>query len=171
MIYHVTSLRSSPNDCTLPLLHHCLCLCNVPSSDDEVKDEFFTHFVQVAVAPHFAVHKSAGQDASLGVELRPLTHAAPLQADQLSSGGVGHVDHRQAAARQPHGRPALGVVHDAQRELAVVVVDLLRARVAVKVDGEEVTPMGLERGVRGRAERERDRGPISRKSDILNGRA
>ena len=64
----------------------------------------------------------------------------------MTRGRVRHVDHRQAAARQPHGGPALDVVHDAQRELAVVVVDLLRARVAVEVDGEEVASVGLRGG-------------------------
>lgn len=103
-----------------------------------------THFVKVAVAPHLPVDKRTRQDTPLRVELRPLAHAAPLQPNQLTSGRVGHVDHRQAAARQPHRRPALSIVHDAQRELAVIVVNLLRARVAVEVDGEEVAPVSLK---------------------------
>jgi len=102
------------------------------------------HLVQVAVAPHLPVHEGASQDASLRVELGPLAHAPPLQPDQLPGGRVRHVDHRQAAAGQPHGRPALGVVHDAQRELAVVVVDLLRPRVAVEIDGQEIAAVSLK---------------------------
>lgn len=93
-----------------------------------------TYFVQVAVAPHLPIHERARQDASLGVKLGLLAHAPPLQPDQLSSGRIGHIDHRQAAAGQPHGWPALSVIHDAQRELPVVIVNLLCARVAVKVN-------------------------------------
>ncbi|KAG9346771.1 hypothetical protein JZ751_007088 [Albula glossodonta] len=103
------------------------------------------HLVQVAVAPNLAIHKGAGQNASEGVELGPLAHAAPLQAHQLAGGGIRHVDHGQAAAGQPHGGPALSVIHDAQCELAVVVVDLLCARVSVEVNGEKVPAMGLQR--------------------------
>ena len=101
------------------------------------------HLVQVAVAPHLPVHEGAGEDAPLGVVLRPLAHAASLESHQLAGGGVGDVDHRQAAAGLPDGRPALGVVGDAQGELAVVVVDLLRACVPVKVNGEQVAAMSL----------------------------
>lgn len=103
-----------------------------------------TYLIKVAVAPHLPVHKGAGQDASLWVKLRPLAHAAPLQPYQLPRGGVGHVDHRQAAAGQPHGRTALGVVHDAQRELAVIVVDLLCSCVPVEVNGQEVASVSLQ---------------------------
>ncbi|CAB1353027.1 unnamed protein product, partial [Coregonus sp. 'balchen'] len=64
-------------------------------------------------------------------------------AHQVSGGGVGHVDHSQAAAGKPGGWTALLVVHDPQRELAVVVINLLCASVAVKINGEEVPAMGL----------------------------
>lgn len=101
------------------------------------------HLVQVAVAPHLPVHKGAGEDAALGVELGAFAHAAALEPHQLASGGVGDVDHSQTAAGLPDGRPALNVVGDAQRELTVVVVDLLCARVTVKVDGEQVAAMCL----------------------------
>lgn len=104
-----------------------------------------THFVEVAVAPHLPINKRTRQDASLRVELSPLTHATPLQPHKLSSGGIGHIDHSQAAAGQPHSRPALSVVHDAQCELAVIIVNLLCACVAVEVNGEEVAPMSLKR--------------------------
>lgn len=101
------------------------------------------HLVQVAVAPHLPIHEGAGEDAALGVELGALAHAAALKTHQLASGGVGNVDHGQTAAGLPDGRAALDIVGDAQGEFAVVVVDLLCARVTVKVDGEQVAAMCL----------------------------
>lgn len=114
--------------------------------DDNVKDKC-TYFVEVTVAPHLPVHKRTRKDASLGVKLCPLAHAPPLQPNKLSSRRIGHIDHRQTAARQPHSWAALSVVHDAQRELAVIIINLLCARVAVKVNGEEVAPMCLKKRI------------------------
>lgn len=57
-----------------------------------------THFVRVAEAPDFSIHKRAGQDASEGVEVPLLAHAATLQAQEPATGGVCHVYQCQAAA-------------------------------------------------------------------------
>lgn len=113
-----------------------------------VKDKC-TYFVKVAVAPHLPIHKRPRQDASLGVKFGPLTHAPPLQPNKLSGGRIRHIDHCQAAAGQPHGWPALSIVHDAQRELSVIVVNLLCACVAVKVNGEKIAAMSLQKRGKG----------------------
>lgn len=113
-----------------------------------VKDKC-TYFVKVAVAPHLPVHKRTRQDASLGVEFCPLAHAPPLQPNKLPGGRIRHIDHCQAAAGQPHGRPALSIVHDAQRELSVIIVNLLCAGVAVKVNGEKIAAMSLQKRGKG----------------------
>lgn len=124
---------------------YCLALPKILYLDDNVEDKC-TYFVKVAVAPHLPVHERTRQDASLRVEFGPLAHAPPLQPNKLSSGRIRHVDHSQAAAGQPHSRPALSVVHDTQRELSVVVVNLLCAGVAVKVNGEKIAAMSLRTG-------------------------
>lgn len=104
-----------------------------------------TYFIKVAVAPDLPVHKRAGQDATLGVKFGFLAHASPLEPHQLPGGRIRNVDHRQAAAGQPHGRPALSIIHDAQGELAVIVVDLLGASVTIEVDGKKIAAVSLEK--------------------------
>lgn len=120
------------------------CLSKSLHTGDSVKDKC-TYFVKVAVAPHLPVHERTRQDASLGVKFGPLAHAPPLQPNKLSCGRIRHIDHCQAAAGQPHSWPALSVVHDAQRELSVIVINLLCARVAVEVNREEIASMSLKR--------------------------
>lgn len=130
----------NPNYCTFLLMPSSGC----DSVDDSVEDKC-THFVKIAVAPHLPIHKRARQDASLGVKFRPLTHAAPLQPYELSRGGVRHIDYSQAAAGQPHSGPSLSVVHDAQSELAVIIINLFRAGVAIKIDGEKIASVSLKK--------------------------
>lgn len=139
MMYYFTQ-SYNPNYCTFLLMPSSGC----DSAADSVEDKC-THFVKIAVAPHLPVYKRARQDASLGVKFRPLTHASPLQPYKLSGGGVRHVDYSQAAAGQPHSWPALSIVHDAQCELAVIVVNLFRTGVAIEIDGEEIAAMSLKK--------------------------
>lgn len=111
------------------------CLAGRLYLDDNVRDKC-TYFVKVAVAPHLPVHKRTRHDAPLWVKFSSLTHASSLQPNKLSSGRIRHIDNCQAAAWQPHSWPTLGIVHDAQRELSVIIVNLLCACVAVEVDRE-----------------------------------
>lgn len=105
-----------------------------------------TYIFQVGVAPHFAVGEHARHDPALLINVCPLAHGTALQPRQAPVEEVGHIDSGQATAGQPQEGPAQLVVDDAQRELAVVVVDLLRADVAVVVDGQQVPAVHLREG-------------------------
>lgn len=107
-----------------------------------------TYVFQVGVAPHFAVGEHARHDPALLVNVGPLAHGPALQPRQAPVEEIGHVDSSQATAGQPQEGPAQLVVDDAQREFAVVVVDLLRADVAVIVDGQQVPAVHLREGRR-----------------------
>lgn len=60
--------------------------------------------------------------------------------------GVGHIDAVQPAAGGPEAGPPCLVVQDPESEFAVVIVDLLCACHAVKVQGQEVPVVNLEKG-------------------------
>ena len=66
-----------------------------------------------------------------------------MDVGDLARGGVCGVDLVVLAARRPQDGPPLRVVQDPQGELAVVVVDLAHPCGRVKVDGEEVSVVGL----------------------------
>lgn len=63
--------------------------------------------------------------------------------------GVRHVDAVQPAAGGPEAGPPCLVIQNAEGELAVVVVDLLRACHTVKVQRQEVPVVNLEEGAGG----------------------
>jgi len=66
----------------------------------------------------------------------------------VSSGGIGHIDPIESAAGRPEAGPPCLVIEDAQRELAVVIIDFLCSRHAIEVEGQQVSIVNLEEGDR-----------------------
>lgn len=66
----------------------------------------------------------------------------------MSSRGIGHIDPIESAAGRPEAGPPCLVIEDAQRELAVVIIDFLCSRHAIEVEGQQVSIVNLEEGDR-----------------------
>lgn len=62
----------------------------------------------------------------------------------MSSWGIGDIDPIQSAAGRPEAGPPRLVVEDAERELAVVVVDLLCSCHTIEVEGQQVSVVDLQ---------------------------
>ena len=116
--------------------HHHLGACQVQQEEP--------HPVHVGVAPDLAVDPGPG-DHPAPLVLQPLGPVPAVDGGEQASAGVADVDLRVLAARRPDHGPALRVVLDVQRELAVVVVDLAHAGALVEVYGEQVPVVSLGR--------------------------
>lgn len=104
------------------------------------------YLLQVRVGPGLPVGEGLGGDAAALVVLHAHGHGAPLDAHDVAPGGVGDIDADEAAAGGPEGGPARAVIVDAQRELPVVVVHLLRPRDPVEVQRQQVPVVDLSGG-------------------------
>lgn len=62
----------------------------------------------------------------------------------MSSWGVGDIDPVQSAAGRPETWPPCLVVEDAERELAVVIIDFLSPCHTIKVKGQQVSVVNLQ---------------------------
>lgn len=108
----------------------------------------FTHLLQVGVTPYLAIGKHPGDEPAQGVVLQPLGGRPSLQSAYLPAAGAAHVYWQQLAAGNPEYRVARCVVYNLQQELSVVVVNLLRPQGAIIIDGEDVSPVYLERKIK-----------------------
>lgn len=102
-----------------------------------------TYLVHKGVAPGVAVGPGAA-DQPAGVVVPAFAPVAPLDEGDQAHGGVAHF-HLAVLAGGPEHREAVLVVLNAQRELAVIVVDLPNAGRLVVVYREHVPVVRLRR--------------------------
>lgn len=103
-----------------------------------------SHLLQVSVAPWFAISKDPGCNSARLIVLHPFWHRASLNACDVSSWGIGDIDPVQSAAGWPETGPPCLVIEDAERELAVVIIDFLCPCHTVKVEGQQVSVVNLQ---------------------------
>ena len=103
-----------------------------------------SYLLQVSVAPWFAISKDPGCNSARLIILHPFWHRAPLNPCNVSSRGIGDIDPVQSAAGWPETGPPCLVIEDAERELAVVIIDFLCPRHTIKVEGQQVSVVNLQ---------------------------
>lgn len=106
--------------------------------------ECSSYSVCVCVAPDLAVDPCSGNNPLVFI-LKPFRPLSTVNCRQQTSSRIADIHFSVFATGRPHHRPAQRVILDMEGELPVVIINLPYSGALIKVYGQQVPVMCLER--------------------------